>query len=118
MFISGKWYFKVIGVLTFILSLSLYNLFTDQLAVGLNEKIKSYYLERKTIETTATVLGLTKISFTLKTTFNQKFMVIEYGTDEGILRQGLDPKKYAGLRPGQKIDILYAKHHPSIFKLK
>lgn len=118
LFIPGKSYFKIIGVLIFIAILTLYYSISQQLAVGLNEKIKGYYLNRKTIETSATVLGITKISFTLKTSFTQQFMLIEYSTNEGVLRQGLDPKKYNYLRPGQKTLILYSKYHPSIFKLE
>ncbi|MCF0056462.1 hypothetical protein [Dyadobacter sp. CY356] len=118
LFIPGKSYFKIIGVLIFLAILTLCYSISQQLALGLNEKIKGYYLNRKTIETTATVLGITKISFTLKTRFTQPFMIIEYVTDEGISRQGLDPKKYGYLRPAQKIQISYSKYHPSFFKVE
>jgi hypothetical protein len=93
-------------------------MFIERAAIRTNEKIRSYYLGAKSIETTATVIGTYKVSFTIKSTYKQSFIGIEYSTHEGIMRQGLDTKQYAYLKPGQNIRILYAKAHPSFFKLQ
>jgi len=118
LFKSGKWYLNILGVLVFILTLTICYIFLDKAAIRTNEKIKAYYLEAKSIETMATVIGTYKVSFTLKSTYKQSFIAIEYSTQEGMIRQGLDIKQYAYLKPGQKITILYAKAHPSFFKLQ
>ena len=93
-------------------------MFLDKAAIRTNEKIKAYYIEAKSIETMATVIGTYKVSFTLKSTYKQSFIAIEYSTQKGMIRQGLDIKQYAYLKPGQKITILYAKAHPSFFKIQ
>jgi hypothetical protein len=118
LFKPGKWYLNILGVLVFILTLTICYMFMDRMAIRTNEKIRAYYIAAKSIETTATVIGTYKVSFTLKSTYKQSFMAIEYSTQEGIMRQGLDIKQYAYLKPGQKITILYVKAHPSFFKLQ
>ena len=118
LFKPGKWYFNIAGVLLFILTLSLSYMLMDWLAVHMNNKIRSHYLAGKTNGAVATVIGVHTLSFTLKSTYKQPVMVIEYITDKEVIRQGLDPKQFKYLKPGQKVDLLYSREHPSFFKLE
>lgn len=113
-----KWYTAIASLLLFILALSFLNTLIGKSGTYANERLKTYYLKGKTVESTATVVGLATLSFTLKSTHHKQFIAIAYMTRDGLMRQGLDAKRFAHLIPGQKIPILYARDHPSMFKLE
>lgn len=118
LFTPKKWYLSILSVLLFILTLTFLYIFIEKIALLTNKKIQAYYLNRKVQGTIGEVIGVVDITYTLKSTYHQRFMAVEYATPDGILRQGLDPKQYGYLQNGQKIEIIYSRDHPSIFKVE
>lgn len=118
LFVPRKWYIGIASLVSFILVLTFLYAVIKKSGIYANEKLKTYYLQGKTVETTATVLGMIKVSYTLKSTYHQQFIAIEYMTPDGIMRQGLDAKQFTHLIPGKKIPIIYSRDQPSVFKLE
>lgn len=118
LFTPKKWYISVLSLLAFILSLTILYMVIEKTAISTNKAIQAYYLKGKVQGTRARVVGIVNFRFTLKSTYHQPFMAIEYITPDGVLRQGLDIKQFAHLKNGQLIDIVYSRDHPSIFKVE
>jgi len=118
LFVTKKWYVSVLSTLAFILLLTFVYVFIEKTATATNKSIQAFYLKGGIQGTQARAVGIVNLRFTLKSTYYQPFMAVEYATPEGILRQGLKPKKFGYLQNGQIIDIIYSKDHPSIFKVQ
>jgi len=100
----------------------------------LNTKMQDYFLQQDTETTTATFIGFDKQSYPIKFGRETKeFAVFEYKTSNGIIKQGLPkevfkPKKSSfeiknnnlvilNDKANQKIEIIYSKKFPTIFKI-
>lgn len=118
LFEPKKWYISVLSLLAIVLSLTFFYMLIEKTAISTNKAIQAYYLNGKTQGTRARVVGIVNLRFTLKSTYHQPFIAIEYVTPDGVLRQGLDPKQFAYLQNGQIIEIIYSRDHPSIFKVE
>jgi hypothetical protein len=53
--------------------------------------------------------------FNVKTNY-ERFFIVEYSTQEGLIRQGIKPDTLT--KVGLNVTVLYSKKHPTFFKLK
>tara|TARA_R110001632_G_scaffold64960_16_gene154277 strand:- start:2542 stop:3144 length:603 start_codon:yes stop_codon:yes gene_type:complete len=105
----------------------------------LNNSLKDHYLEKETAETKATFIGFKEQSYLGRygTTTSEKFAIIKYNTNFGIITQGLKKEEFeknkkhfkSELNFGErnsnggnlnirKATIIYSLKFPSFFKIK
>ena len=105
----------------------------------LNNKLKNHYLEKETAETKATFIGFREQSYLGRygTTMSEKFAIIKYKTNFGIITQGLKEEEFeknkkhfkselnigeknsnGGKLNTRKATIIYSLKFPSFFKIK
>ncbi|MBU2950437.1 hypothetical protein KO493_06995 [Tamlana agarivorans] len=101
---------------------------------NLNIKIQEHFLKENTEKTIATFIGFEKQSYLIKYGKETKeFAMFQYKTPNGIIYQGLPKKNFkpkkssftvknsqlviSNKMTNQKVEIIYSKKYPTIFKI-
>jgi amino acid transporter len=132
-----KWIFKRPLFIYILIIPSIVSLFFT--GKFLNDKLKNHYLEKEISETKATFIGFSEQSYLGKygTSTSEKFAILRYNTNCGIITQGLkneefeknrkyfkselniEKRSYNGENMNtRKATIIYSLKYPSFFRIK